>query len=313
MKIGSVEIKGRVFLAPMAGVSDICFRRLCHEHGCTLSYSEMISAKAMSFASEKTRRLAKCESLPSAIQIFGSDARLCAAAASALESEALFIDINMGCPAPKIVSNGDGCALMRDVYLAEKIVFETCAAVSKPVTVKMRLGYDEDSVNFLELGRAVQRAGAAAVTLHARTRSQFYSGRANLDAIAALREALTIPVIGNGDVASPLDAEKMLRVADAVMIGRAAMGNPWIFGRTEEYLATSLLPPEPSDEERIALAVRHVHMLCAEKGEYIGVRESRRHASYYIKGMKNSSRVREKINSAQTEREMAQILTTALI
>ncbi len=313
-KLGSIELKNNIFLAPMAGVTDMAFRRICHEHGCALSYTEMVSAKALSFDSEKTESLMKSDGLASAVQIFGHEPEVVAAIAERASSYGLFLDINMGCPAPKIVKNGDGCALMKNPRLAGEIVRAAVKAAKRPVSVKMRLGWDDESKNAVELAKICEDAGAFAVTVHGRTREQFYSGRADRKAIAEVKKNISIPLVANGDVTSAEDAKKMLEEtgADAVMIGRGAQGNPWIFEQAAYYFETGKEPALPTPEEKIREAVRHIELLCALKGEYIGIREARKHASWYIAGMKGAARAREVINKAVTLNEMKDAMNSVL-
>ncbi len=308
--IGNVTLKNNVFLAPMAGVTDLAFRRLCHEFGAGLSFTEMVSAKALSFADKKTRRLADTASLPTALQLFGSDPSVFEKIVPLAEGEALFIDINMGCPAPKIVNNGDGAALMRDIDKAKRIIDAVCRVSKKPVTVKMRAGWDTDTINAPLLARAAQECGAAAVTVHPRTREQFYSGRADRSVLRAVRGEISIPLIANGDVFTADDAAALLSEtgADAVMVGRGAFGNPWIFKQICELFSEGAVKTFPSQKEKIEVALRHIDMLCKLKGEYVGIREARKHASHYVSGMHGAAALREKINSAETRLEMQKIL-----
>ncbi|MFZ5626939.1 MAG: tRNA dihydrouridine synthase DusB [Bacillota bacterium] len=313
MKIGGVRLANRVFAAPMAGVTDRSFRQLAREMGCGLVYTEMISDLALLYSNKKTLEMVDIgdEPKPIAVQIFGSRPEEMARAAELVEEAgATIIDINMGCPAPKIVRNNEGAALMRDPELAGRIVEAVCSAVKVPVTVKMRKGWDENSVNVLEVAKIVEAAGAKAVTIHGRTRSQMYSGEADWRIIAAVKTELKIPVIGNGDIWTPQDAARMLAETgcDAVMIGRGALGNPWIFRRTVHYLATGELLPEPTAAEKVQMAKRHLELLLAEKGEYIAVREMRKHAAWYVKGLREATRLREEINKATSAQEVKDCL-----
>lgn len=304
MNIGGVSLANRVLAAPMAGVTDRSFRQLAREMGCGLAYTEMISDLALLYSNRKTLEMLDIggEPKPIAVQIFGSRPEEVARAAQLVEQAgATIIDINMGCPAPKIVKNNEGSALMRNPELAGRIVEAVCRAVKIPVTVKMRKGWDEKSVNVLEVASIVEAAGAKAVTVHGRTRSQMYSGKADWRIIAAVKSHLRIPVIGNGDIWTPQDAKNMLEETgcDAVMIGRGSLGNPWIFRRTVHYLETGELLPEPTAAERVQMAKRHLELLLAEKGEYIAVREMRKHAAWYVKGLREAARLREEINKAE--------------
>lgn len=310
MKIGNIELKNNIFLAPMAGVTDLAFRIICDSFGAGLSYTEMVSAKALSFSDKKTKQLMETKSLPTAVQVFGSDPQIFEKTIPQVENYGLFVDINMGCPAPKIVNNGEGASLMRDLDKAEKIIDAVCRAATKPVTVKMRAGWDEGSINAPELAKIAQNCGASAITIHGRTREQFYSGKADRCIIRKVCESVSIPVIANGDVFSAEDAKELLGEtgAAAVMVGRGAQGNPWIFTQIAELFTLGSVKTYPTNEERIETAVKHIELMCSLKGEYIGIREARRHASWYIKGMKGAANLRNEINSATSLEEMRNIL-----
>lgn len=289
MQIGSITLAGRLALAPMAGVTDLAFRQICREHGAALTVTEMVSTKALCYQDRKTPRLLALgeDEHPAAAQVFGHEPETMAEGAKIARavSGCDIIDINMGCPAPKIVNNGDGSALMRDPALAARVIEAVVKAVDVPVTVKFRKGWDEKSVNCVEFARMAEAAGAAAITIHGRTRAQQYSGKADWDAIRAVKQAVSIPVFANGDVAEPADAVRILEYtgADAVMIGRGALGDPWIFERANALIETGVCPPLPPFAERIGTAVRQIELAAAQKGEYIAMLEARRHVNCYLK------------------------------
>ncbi len=313
MQIGKVKLANKVFSAPMAGVTDRAFRLIAREMGCGLVFTEMISDQALLYGNKKTMDMVEFsqEPRPLGVQIFGANPEYMVRAAKIVADRgADIIDINMGCPAPKIVKNNEGCALMKDPELAYRIVKAVVQSTDKPVTVKMRKGWDEKNINAVELAISVVEAGAAAVTVHGRTREQFYSGEADWEIIRQVKEAVNVPVIGNGDIKRPQDAAKMIELTgcDAVMIGRAAMGNPWIFKQTITYLETGELLPDPDPQERINMAIRHLNLIVADKGEYIGVREMRKHAAWYTKGFPGAAQLRQRINQAKTSAELKAIL-----
>lgn len=317
MQIGSVELDNNVFLAPMAGVTDMSFRILCKRQGCGLTYTEMVSAKGLHYKSDNTAVLLEIaqEERPAAVQVFGSDPELVAEAARQAEAGgAAIIDINMGCPTPKIVKNGDGSALMKKPQLVKAIIRDTVKAVKVPVTIKTRKGWDEESVNAVEMAVIAAQEGAAAIAVHGRTREQYYSGTADWSIIKQVKSAVDIPVIGNGDIVKPEDAKRMLEETgcDAVMIGRGAQGNPWIFKRTVEYLITGKLLPEPTYEQRVETIIGHMDMVAELKGENIGVKEMRKHAAWYLKGMPGSTRIKAEIFKMTTCAEVKNILSEYL-
>lgn len=315
MKIGNIETKNNVFLAPMAGVTDLVFRVICKEMDCGMVYSEMVSAKGVQHNNKNTKELLKVDERerPVAMQMFGSDPEIMAEMARKLnEYEDIdILDINMGCPAPKIVKNGEGSALTLNPKLVGEIISAVSKASEKPVTVKFRKGFDDQHLNALEIGRIAEESGAKAVTIHGRTREQYYAGKADWDIIKALKEEIkTIPVIGNGDIFTPEDAKKMLEYTgcDAVMIGRGSQGNPFIFKRTVEYLENGVLLLEPTWEDRLDIAEKHMDMLADYKGEVIGIREMRKHLGWYIKGLPHSAEMRVKINATSGRENMRDVL-----
>lgn len=315
MKIGSVELENNVFLAPMAGVTDKVFRTICREMGCGLVYSEMVSAKGMRYNNKNTTRLLEVDPMekPCAVQIFGSEPDVMADMARRLNEyeDIAIIDINMGCPAPKIVKNGEGSALSLKPDLVARIVEAVAKASDKPVTIKFRKGFDDDHINAVEMGKIAENNGAAAVTVHGRTREQYYAGKADWDIIKAVKEEVkTIPVTGNGDIFEPEDALNMLKYTgcDAVMIGRGCQGNPFIFKRILHYINTGELLPEPTWEERLDMAERHMDMLTDYKGEVTGIREMRKNLGWYIKGLPHSAEMRVKINATSGRENMRAVI-----
>lgn len=309
LTIGNVELKNNVILAPMAGVTDLPFRVLCKEQGAGLLCMEMVSTKAIYYGSKNTEELMKISpaEMPVSLQLFGSDADIMADMAKKIEEKPFAVlDINMGCPVPKVVNNGEGSALMKNPKLAEEIITKMVKAVKKPVTVKIRKGFDEAHLNAVEMAKIAEASGAAAVAVHGRTREQYYAGKADWDCIRAVKEAVKIPVIGNGDVTDALSAERLLieTGCDGVMVGRAAQGNPFIFREITEYLETGVIPPRPTPAEVRATIERHARMQMEEKGEYTGVREMRKHLSWYTVGYPNSAKYRQMINSMETMEEL---------
>jgi putative TIM-barrel protein, nifR3 family len=315
MFIGKLEFKNPVFLAPMAGVTDMAYRILARELGCALVYSEMVSDKGIKYRNVHTLDMLKTSAgeRPLTMQLFGAQPESLAEAAAYVESLgcADILDINMGCPAPKIVKNEEGSALMREPARAFAIMQAVRRAVKMPVTVKMRKGWDSENVNVVEMAKLAETAGMDAIAVHGRTREEFYRGHADWDIIAAVKQAVHIPVIGNGDIRSGQDAARMMEQTgcDAVMIGRAAQGNPWIFRKISEYLATGKEPPEPDMAERSALILRHLDMLLEYKGEYVGPREMRKHATWYTKGLLHGAHLRELFNKAERREDFVEILT----
>ena len=312
MKIGNVELENNIFLAPMAGITDLPFRLICKENDAGLVYTEMVSAKALLYNDEKTKLLLKtCDKeKPLAVQICGSDVEAIAYASKYVSEFADIVDINMGCPAPKVVKNGDGSRLLLNLELVKQII-ETAVANSKvPVTVKMRTGWDADNIVVVETAKIAEKAGASAITVHGRTRSQYYSGEADWNIIKQVKESVSIPVIGNGDVTSREIAKKRLEQSgvDAIMIGRGALGNPWIFRETVQYLQNGICIQKPTNEEKYETILKHLGLEIEEKGENIAVKEMRKHISAYTKSMPDSSSFRSKINTLETAEEVRKCL-----
>ena len=313
MKIGNVELDNPYILAPMAGVTDLPFRLLCKEQGAGLLCMEMISAKALQYQNKNTKALLTIhpEEYPVSLQLFGSDPQIISEQAKNIEELPFqILDINMGCPVPKVVRNGEGSALMKNPKLVYEIVSQTVKAIEKPVTVKIRKGFDDSCINAVEIAKVIEEAGASAVAVHGRTREQYYSGKADWDIIREVKAAVSIPVIGNGDVVS---GERAIAIqketgCDGVMIGRGAQGNPWIFRELVAYERTGELPGRPSREEIRQTMLRHARLQIEFKGDYLGIREMRKHVAWYTKGMEGSARLRDDINKVESYEALEELL-----
>ena len=301
MKIGNIEIDPRsAGLAPMAGVADMAFRELCVGYGATYVVSEMVSSKGLTMCDRKSRKLLVLsdKERPAAAQIFGCDPKIMAqSAVSCLDFKPDVIDINMGCPAPKIAGNGGGSALLKNPKLAGEIIKEVVNAVDIPVTVKIRIGWDKDSINAVEMAKIAEQAGAAALTVHGRTKEQMYAPPVDLETIADVKRSVSIPVIANGDIVDGLSAAKMLEETgcDYLLVGRGALGRPWVFSQISAYLKHERILPEPPVSERMMVMIKHIERICEYKGEKVGIKEARKHAAWYIKGMRGAAAYRQQI------------------
>lgn len=314
LKIGNVLLENNLILAPMAGVTDLPFRLLCKEQGAGLICTEMVSAKAIYFKNKNTESLMEIDERerPVSLQLFGSEPDLMAEIARQIEPRNFdILDINMGCPVPKVVNNGEGSALMKNPKLVHEIVSKVSRAIQKPVTVKIRKGFTEDSVNAVEIAKILEDAGAAAVAVHGRTREQYYSGQADWEIIRKVKEAVSIPVIGNGDVDSPQKAEALVKETgcDGIMIGRAVQGNPWLFSRILHYQKTGEALPGPGMEEVKEMILRHAKMQLKYKGDYTGMREMRKHVAWYTTGMPHSASVRRMVNEVESYEQLVELVS----
>lgn len=312
MKIGNIEFKNNIFLAPMAGVADLTFREICEDYGCGAVYSEMVSAKGLYYNDKKTEKLLQRGNIkiPYFVQIFGSEPDIISKVSKRAASYGDILDINMGCPTPKIVNNGDGSALLKNPDLAFKVAEAAVKNAKVPVTVKIRTGWDDESINAVEIATGLENCGVSAIAIHGRTRMQFYSGTADWDIIKEVKSAVKIPVIGNGDVSKPEDAHDLFSKTgcDAIMVGRGCQGNPFIFKQINEFLKDGIVSFKPTPTDIISQSLEHVKSLVLLHGESVGIKEARKHIAWYIKGLKNSSALKSKIFKMNTLSEISSAL-----
>ena len=316
LTIGSVTLNNNIILAPMAGVTDLPFRLLCSEQGAGMCCMEMVSAKAILYKNKNTEALLEIhpDEGPVSLQLFGSDPQIMGDMAKQIEDRPFdILDINMGCPVPKVVNNGEGSALMKHPELVGKIVSSVVKSVNKPVTVKIRKGFDDAHVNAVEIAKIAEDSGAAAIVVHGRTREQYYAGEADWDIIAKVKQSVSVPVIGNGDVTDGVSAERMINQTgcDGVMVGRAARGNPWIFRRIAAYLKDKTVLPKPEREKVRETILRHAKFQLECKGEYTGIREMRKHVSWYTAGVPNSAKLRQSVNMVENFEELRRLVEEA--
>ncbi len=318
VRIGDVELENNLILAPMAGVTDLPFRMLCKEMGAGMVCMEMVSAKAIYYNNKNTYELLEIneKERPVSLQLFGSDPECISQMARRIEDRPWdILDLNMGCPVPKVFNNGEGSALMKDPLLAGRIIEATASAIQKPVTVKIRSGVDADHINAVEMAHVAEESGAAAIAVHGRTREQYYAGKADWDIIARVKDAVSIPVFGNGDIVSPEDVAAMKEQTncDGFLIGRGAQGNPWIFHQILSYFTDGIYEDKPSIQEMVETMLRHARMQIEIKGEFIGIREMRKHAAWYTAGYPHSSQLRGRINEIETYAELEALFEELLL